>query len=436
MAMPKGRQRRRRPPVRLLLLLLLALLAALVADSESAAAVSKPPVPPACRDARGAPVAWWAALKAPRGAAFLHADAADASTWRAGSDLNNEAHSPTHATLAPLLAAAAAAAAAAAGNASSNASADTATLALFAYNDDEPTAPGGRERWDRAHAKGVLAFDGAVGVWLLHSAPRWPDPGAPRPADLAPPQQFYGQHFFCLAFQGGGALGAVAAALLHARPFVYLSALPPALGARFPALAALAALGPEAPPPPPQQGERLRVFELDAGPGRLAVFSKPAADATLPHDGPIAAHYGARAMGWETWRLGPSALPSSCGAAAGGSGGSDSLNIDALSFLGNASAWPWSFDHAKWGVGLEGEAPWCALRGGGRGLAATAAGGERQPPPAPEPPVCFGDLNREAGQRARGGNFVCARHAPLARLLRGGIAALECCGAAVGAAAA
>jgi hypothetical protein len=39
-------------------------------------------------------------------------------------------------------------------------------------------------------------------------------------------------------------------------------------------------------------------------------------------------------------------------------------------------------------------------------------------------------MNREDGQRARGGNFVCARHAPLAALLRGGIAALECCGSA------
>jgi Deoxyribonuclease II len=127
-----------------------------------------------CRDAAGAPVDWWAALKMPNGAAFAYIDASIISAsgdagrqpganrsharppaWLFGTHLGGKS-SPLGRTLVPLYRV-------------------SGRAGHVLYNDELPS---GVEEEYRAHAKGVIGFEKNGGFWLQHSVPRYEAPCA------------------------------------------------------------------------------------------------------------------------------------------------------------------------------------------------------------------------------------------------------------------
>lgn len=72
------------------------------------------------------------------------------------------------------------------------------------------------------HTKGVLAFDGSTGFWLVHSVPRFPQAN-----DWSYPEDetIYGQSFLCVSLDAGG-IEDVGGLLVLNKPSVYASNLP------------------------------------------------------------------------------------------------------------------------------------------------------------------------------------------------------------------
>src|SRR5476651_2153986 len=64
------------------------------------------------------------------------------------------------------------------------------------YNDEMPESVGKTDDGNKGHTKGVIAFDTATntGFWLLHSWPKFADPGA-----KGDPTPEYGQTYLCIS---------------------------------------------------------------------------------------------------------------------------------------------------------------------------------------------------------------------------------------------
>lgn len=404
----------------------------LVPPTSAAAA----PSPLGCRAAgQGRPVDWWVAVKHPRGLRYSYLDSevpaqqgscrcqphGQCPCWCQLDNLNDPQQSPTHRTL--------------------SAARPNSTAARFMYNDEDP---GGGERWAYAHAKGVLVFDDRSGFWLLHSVPKYPNnPAANHSADLDVPQTYFGQSLFCLSFNTSADLAAIVHAITNIGPYMFEYHLPADLATAFPearglvpprvwwggsvlqtALHAIRRFAGRMLPPPPQPPISVHAIET-LGRAPLLIFSKPKSAHQQVHD--FMASYFQGAMLFETWRLGRGALPSNCGGG-GGNATFSSINIDRVTFGSNESAldsWSWSFDHAKWGI--------VTSDGGGpktvqshRQGPCLGSGCERSP--LNQRAVCFGDLNREAAQVYRGGNYLCVLgDERLWSAFRAAVAVLENC---------
>jgi len=55
----------------------------------------------------------------------------------------------------------------------------------------------GAEFWENGHTKGVVAFDGESGFWLIHSVPRYP-PMVSDGYGYPPTGHRYGQMYLCI----------------------------------------------------------------------------------------------------------------------------------------------------------------------------------------------------------------------------------------------
>lgn len=71
----------------------------------------------------------------------------------------------------------------------------TGDFAYAMYNDEKPS---GQKTTDYAHSKGVMAFDGESGFWLIHSMPKYPKPVSEGYSGV--PDDKYGQSFICVTF--------------------------------------------------------------------------------------------------------------------------------------------------------------------------------------------------------------------------------------------
>src|SRR5258708_6228983 len=94
-----------------------------------------------------------------------------------------------------------------------------ATTGWILYNDEKPAdAPGGDDT-NLGHTKGVIAFDTDSGTafWLLHSWPKYADPGAP-----GMPTPIYGQTFLCISLDIKTANALAAQMANHQEPQTYL----------------------------------------------------------------------------------------------------------------------------------------------------------------------------------------------------------------------
>lgn len=93
-------------------------------------------------------------------------------------------------------------------------------VAYAMWNDQKPdgAATGGR-----AHSKGILAFDGKQGFWIIHSMPKWPNFIAGGYKGL--PDDTFGQHFHCVTFPLSE-IDKIAAQLQVTWPWIYDMNLP------------------------------------------------------------------------------------------------------------------------------------------------------------------------------------------------------------------
>jgi deoxyribonuclease-2 len=243
----------------------------------------------------------------------------------------------------------------------------SATTGWILYNDEKPAdAGGGKDNGELGHTKGVIAFDTSNGsaLWLLHSWPKYADPGAE-----AMPTPMYGQTFLCLSINLDTANKLAGQMATYQQPQVYLPHLPASLEKSSPLYTLSLPLSQTVP------GGTSAIDCLTGGGLKFRVIAKnrewgkdfwnDLVGPTLGDD-----------MDVETWIRGPIApiLDSD--------GVHKTFDIKFIDMrpIGGSWAWPESKDHAKWGItkNADSKSPW----------------------------ICVGDMNRMISQEKRGGGTI------------------------------
>ena len=244
-----------------------------------------------------------------------------------------------------------------------------ATTGWILYNDEMPASAKRPDSGSFGHTKGVLAFDTAsrTAFWLLHSWPKYADPGAP-----AMPTPIYGQTFLCLTLSLDAANQIAAQMANHQEPQVYLPRVPAGLDSASPLARLAQPLNPNAP------GDSDVLALTTAGGLPFEVIAKNRKWGRDFWNDLVGPALGAD-MDVETWIRGkiPPTLDSD-----GIHKTFDVKYID-LSRLGAPWAWPETHDHAKWGITTESN--W----------------------------ICVGDINRMVSQENRGGGTIAFQDATL-----------------------
>jgi deoxyribonuclease-2 len=244
-----------------------------------------------------------------------------------------------------------------------------ATTGWILYNDEMPTDTKRLDSSSFGHTKGVIAFDTAskTAIWLLHSWPKFADPGA-----AGMPTPIYGQTYLCLSLDIATASQIANQMANHQEPQVYVPRIPPALDKKDPLYLLSQPLDPNA------KGDADVIDCKSRGGLAFKVIAKnrkwnkdfwnDLVGPTLKAD-----------MDVETWIRGkiPPVLDSD-----GIHKTFDVKYID-LSPLGVPWTWPETHDHAKWGITVDSD--W----------------------------VCVGDINRMVSQEKRGGGTIAFQDATL-----------------------
>lgn len=173
------------------------------------------------------------------------------------------------------------------------------THLVLAYNDEEPS---GGEDDVGGHAKGVLATDGQVGFWLIHSAPKFPDL-----KDYTYPHNAVrnGQSFLCISFEASE-IEKIGAQLLFNEVNIYDSRIPESLRGKFKNVED--AIGKKWRTKGPF--ENLQKIQSSNGTTFLSFAKGRNFQKELYVDW-VAPQLGTDLL-TETWRNGPGALPSNC----------------------------------------------------------------------------------------------------------------------------
>lgn len=249
-----------------------------------------------------------------------------------------------------------------------------ATTGWVLYNDEMPADANGHDNGSLGHTKGVIAFDTSTktALWLLHSWPKYADPGA-----LGMPTPMYGQTFLCLTMDIATASAIAAQMAQYQQPQVYLPHLPPNLDKNDPLyiltrpLASTVPGGTNVLNGKTRKGQAFKVIAKNREWGKD--FWNDLVGPTLQED-----------MDVETWIRGlvPPTLDSD--------GVHKTFDIKYVDFrpLGGNWAWPQTRDHAKWGITLKSE--W----------------------------VCVGDINRMVTQSKRGGGTIALKDKNLWQALK------------------
>ncbi|MBW4360717.1 deoxyribonuclease II family protein [Flavobacterium taihuense] len=100
------------------------------------------------------------------------------------------------------------------------------TTGWILYNDEMPPDTNKTDSSSYGHTKGVLAFDTdtKTALWLLHSWPKFSDPGA-----TSMPTPEYGQTYLCISIDIETASKIAAQMAIHQVPQVYLPRIPASL---------------------------------------------------------------------------------------------------------------------------------------------------------------------------------------------------------------
>jgi deoxyribonuclease-2 len=244
-----------------------------------------------------------------------------------------------------------------------------ATTGWILYNDEMPSDAKRMDSSSFGHTKGVIAFDTAskTAIWLLHSWPKFADPGA-----VGMPTPIYGQTYLCLALDLATASQIAGQMANHQVPQVYVPRVPASLDKKDPLYLVTQTLDPNA------KGDADVIQCKSRGGLAFQVIAKnrkwnkdfwnDLVGPTLKAD-----------MNVETWIRGkiPPVLDSD-----GIHKTFDVKYID-LSQLGIPWTWPETHDHAKWGITVDSD--W----------------------------VCVGDINRMVSQEKRGGGTIAFQDATL-----------------------
>ena len=249
-----------------------------------------------------------------------------------------------------------------------------ASTGWILYNDEVPADAHEKDSSLLGHTKGVIAFDVAskTGLWLLHSWPKYADPGA-----KAMPTPIYGQTFLCLAIDLATASAVAKQMAEYQQPQIYLPHLPNALAKSDPLyvltqpLNKAVAPGTNDLPCKTRGGLAFHVIAKNREWGKD--FWNDLVGPTLKED-----------MNVETWIRGkiPPTLDSD------GVHKTFDIKFIDLRQLGAPWAWPETRDHAKWGITLND--PW----------------------------ICVGDINRMISQERRGGGTIALQNKALWQALK------------------
>lgn len=237
----------------------------------------------------------------------------------------------------------------------------SASTGWLLYNDEMPASAKKKDDQHKGHTKGVLAFDTATetAFWLLHSWPKFADPGA-----TSDPTPKYGQTYLCISLDLATANKIAAQMADHQEPQVF-----------FPNQANLSKTDPlfllMQPLNPKPKGDADTIELKSKGGMTFKVLAKNKewnGDFWNQWVGPELKDD----MDDETWIRGP--IPP----IADSDGVHKTFDIKYINMgpLGLHLAWPETHDHAKWGITLH--SPW----------------------------VCVGDINRMISQRKRGGGTI------------------------------
>jgi len=237
-----------------------------------------------------------------------------------------------------------------------------ATTGWILYNDEMPTSADRKDNGNLGHTKGTIAFDTATktAVWMLHSWPKYADPGATKM-----PTPMYGQTFICLSLDLASASKLAAQMANHQQPQIYLPHMPPSLDKSDPLFKLTQPIDPKA----PGDSDAIDLKTRGGLPFKVIAknrewnkdFWNDLVGPTLKED-----------MDVETWIRGP--IPPQLDS--DGVHKTFDIKFVDLRPLGGKWAWPESKDHAKWGI--------------------TQANNW----------VCVGDINRMISQEQRGGGTI------------------------------
>jgi len=235
------------------------------------------------------------------------------------------------------------------------------TVGWILYNDEMPASAKARDDGNLGHTKGVIAFDTAskTAYWLLHSWPKFADPGAKND-----PTPKYGQTYLCISLDLDTAGKIATQMATHQEPQIYLSRT-----ADLPETDPLYVLTQPLKPHPPGDSDVIDLKSRGGLPFKVIAknrewgkdFWNELVGPTLKAD-----------MDVETWIRGP--IPPV--ADTDGIHKTFDIKFINLGALGLHWAWPETHDHAKWGITLQSD--W----------------------------VCVGDINRMISQRKRGGGTI------------------------------
>jgi len=251
------------------------------------------------------------------------------------------------------------------------------------WNDEHPD--GKKINKPRAHAKGMLGLRSGMGFWMTHSIPRFPswDKQNP-PFTNAEEEKRYGQSFLCISIDKKG-LETIGGQKTVDWVSVYASNDGDNVGESFKSWAI----------------DDIHVKNkntsiatiVSRGGQKFTSFAKSAYWGDDLWDHLVAPHFG-RDFATETWQNGVGKMESNCKSKSGDSQSVE--NIISLKFP-NADAWKETQDHSKWAVSLDGEV------------------------------FCIGDINRQTGQRNRGGGATCIEDSGLAKQMLSLISKKEAC---------
>lgn len=343
-----------------------------------------------CLNPAGQPVAWWVLLKLPNTLDdYIYRDATSAACTDTPScwgpllhDLNDPERGPLSHTLQQIYKV-------------QNA---VPPPSFLMYNDDTSQSTGSETHSAHAHAKGVVATTDQGGFWLVHSVPRFPREQAGKEpyAGLTKNGRNNAQSFLCISL-GVEQMKDVASQLVVAHPFIYQKGifsdeLSKMLGSPFEALLK----GTE----PPKVNNSVKTLVTQNG-SVVTSFMKSKHWGKDLYDDFVASELRSN-MFVESWNKGRGTLASSCAL-------SQCVDQCALKFdvanvtqikVDESVAWVNHKDHSKWAVTNES---------------------------SPTHSVCIGDINRQNGQRVRGGGTVCLADENLWRAFHGMIKEADRC---------